>query len=294
MYRRVLILANPISGGGRSRRAAPALVAALAARGIAAELRFTTQGGDAKRFASEVDRAQTDLVVSVGGDGTLNEVVNGLQDPSTPLAMLPMGTANVLACELRLPRRVAALAAAIAAGRTRPHAIGVANGRRFLLFIGAGLDGAMVERVEQVRSGTLGKLKWFAPVLHVVRRFPQSSLELELEDGTRRDDLSEVMVTNVRNYGGVFRLPRGSGSGEGGFTVLAFRQRTRRAWFRAAAAAFLFGLRDGVHCEVLRAHALRLRAATSAPFQIDGEFGGTTPLEITRLAEPARLVVPPL
>jgi hypothetical protein len=87
-----------------------------------------------------------DALVAVGGDGTVNEVLSGMPDPARPLAMLPVGTANVLA-SVRLPRAPAALAALIARGRTRLHALGVANGRRFLLFCGAGVDGAVVERL---------------------------------------------------------------------------------------------------------------------------------------------------
>lgn len=295
MPRRVFIIANPIAGGGRARRAAPALAEALRSRGLDAEFVFTTRGGDARRIATGLDPKHVDVAVAVGGDGTLNEVADGLREPSLPLAMLPMGTANVLACELRLPRRVPALADAIAAGRTRAHAIGIANGRRFLLFCGAGLDGAMVERVEQVRTGTLGKTKWVAPVLHVVRHLPRHSIDVELDDGTRREDLSEVMVARVRSYGGVFMLPRAVDAADPVFFVLCFRQRTRRAWFRAAAAACcLGGLRDGVHCELLRATGARVHAATPAPYQIDGDLGGRTPIEIDLLAEPARLVVPSL
>jgi diacylglycerol kinase family enzyme len=209
--------------------------------------------------------------------------------------MLPMGTANVLACEFRLPWKVGAVAELIAAGNTRSHATGTANGRRFVLFVGAGLDGRMVERVEQVRDGTLGKLKWIAPVLSVARQLPRHELDIELEDGTTRTGLSEVIVTRVRNYGGVFHLPRGIDAASDRLHVLCFRQRSRLAWLRAAAAAaFLSGLRAPTHCELLTTRALRIRAADPTPYQLDGDFAGATPIDIRLEAEPTRLVVPPL
>lgn len=295
MQRRVFIVANPISGGGRARRAAPALTEALRAKGMVVELVFTEGSGDAHRLAAQLDRSRCDVVVSVGGDGTLNEVANGLTDREIAIAMLPMGTANVLASEFRLPRRVDAVAELIAAGNTRRHATGTANGRRFILFVGAGLDGAMVERVEQVRTGTLGKLKWIAPVLAVARHLPRHELEIELQDGTTRTGLTEVIVTRVRNYGGVFNLPRGIDAAEDRLHVLCFRQRSRIAWLRtAAAAAFLRGLRAPTHCELLTTAALRIRAADPTPYQIDGDLGGMTPIDIRLEAEPTRLVAPPL
>ncbi len=294
MYRRVLIIANPISGGGRSRRAAHALAEALHARGIDGELAFTTRAGDARRFAAELDRAHFDAVVSVGGDGTLNEVVNGLVDPATPLAMLPMGTANVLACDLRLPRKVPAVADALQGGATRPHAIGTAGGRRFLLFVGAGLDGAMVQRLEEMRRGTLGKSGWVKPVLQVVRELPQHLLSVETEDGALHEDLSQVMVTRVRNYGGGFRLPRGIDAGEGVLHVLCFRQRSRIAWFGTALRAWLLGMKAGRDCEVMVARSVKIRAADPVPFQLDGDLGGTTPLEVHLDGATAQVIVPRL
>jgi diacylglycerol kinase (ATP) len=293
MSRRALILANPIAGGGRARAMAPALRDALVQRGFAAELRFTAGRGDARAFAAESAGPEScDVVVAVGGDGTLNEVLNGMPDPSLPLAQLPMGTANVLACELHLPRSPERLAALIDAGKTRPLAIGLAADRRFLLFAGVGLDGAMVERLEQVRRGTLGKWKWVSPVLHVVRRLPTLDISLTTETGERRDGLTEVLITQVHQYGGVFRMPREVCSRPGQFAAVCFRQRTRLAWLFAALRAFTFGLRPGRDCEIVWLREARIDAAVPTPYQLDGDLGGRTPLAVTTLDRPAQIVVP--
>lgn len=293
MFRRVLILANPIAGGGRARQRAPVLLEALRGHGIAAELRFTVCAGDARRFAAEATPDRYDLVIAVGGDGTLNEILNGLPDPSLPIAQLPIGTANVLACELKLPRDPKRLAAMIAAGATRSLAIGAANGRRFLLFTGAGLDGAMVERLEKVRKGRLGKWRWIAPVLHVVRRLPCYSITLETDGGERRERLTAALVTRVREYGGVFRMPAGIDPDTGGFHVVCFRQRTRWQWLRAAFVAWIGGLRAGRDCEVITARSVRITCDEEAvPYQTDGDFGGRGPIQIELLPEPARIVAP--
>ncbi|MEY2981744.1 MAG: diacylglycerol/lipid kinase family protein [Planctomycetota bacterium] len=293
MSRRALILANPIAGGGRARAVAPALRDALTERGFAAELRFTAGRGDARSFAAESAHPDScDVVVAVGGDGTLNEVLNGMPDPSLPLAQLPMGTANVLACELGIPRSPERLAGLIDAGQTRTMAVGLAGDRRFLLFAGIGLDGAMVERLEQVRRGTLGKWKWVAPVLHVVRRLPTHDIALTTDTGDRRDGLTQVLITQVHEYGGVFRMPREVCSRPGQFAAVCFRQRTRLAWLWTAFRAFAFGLRPGRDCEVLWLRTAQLEARTPTPYQLDGDLGGHTPVRVTTLTQPARIVVP--
>src|SRR5688572_7935020 len=129
--RRFLLIANPISGGGAGRVRAPLLAAALQARGCAADVHLTAAPGDACARARAAAGEPFDALVALGGDGTVNEVLNGMTDPTRPLGVLPIGTANVLACELGLPRKVDAAADVLAAGRCRELAIGRCGERRF-------------------------------------------------------------------------------------------------------------------------------------------------------------------
>ncbi len=283
MARRFLVLANPIAGGGRGRAAADHLVAALRARGCTAALRVTTRAGEARAFAAEAD--DYDALAVVGGDGTVNEALNGMRDLRLPLGVLAMGTANVLRHELRLPRRPTALAALLAHGTPRPVTVGLANGRRFLLFAGVGLDGAIVRRVEEVRRGPLGKLRWTGPILHIVRRWPVPDLHVQLDDRPAQSGCSQVLVTRVRNYGGLLHLPRGIRIDDGHLHALLFRQRSRFAWARAVTRAWFGRLRPGRDVDHATAARITVTAATPVPWQIDGDYGGTTPVTIERAAE---------
>jgi diacylglycerol kinase family enzyme len=276
---RVLILCNPIAGGGRGARAAAALHAALARLGVAAELVVTATRGEARQRAAELRAEQCSAVAVVGGDGTVNEVLNGLADPRIGLAQLPLGTANVLACELRLPRRPAALARLLASGTPVPVATGRCNGRRFLLFTSAGFDAAIVHRLEQVRLGTLGKLRWTGPILHTVWRWPLRSLTVRADDGFACDDATEVLVTRVRNYGGVLRMPAGDLRDQA-LHLLVFRQRTRRQYAAAAVRALLGRLRTGRDVEHRAVRQVTIEADPPAPVQLDGEAAGTTPVQV--------------
>jgi diacylglycerol kinase family enzyme len=288
--RRLLLICNPISGGGRGRDLAPALAAALGERGIAAEVHFTASAGDARERARRAGTEPWDGLVAIGGDGTVNEVLNGMPDPQRPLGVLPVGTANVLAAELRLPRRPAAAAAVFAAGHWRSLAIGLCGERRFLLFCGAGLDGAVVHRLAAVRIGTLGKHKWLGPILHTLRHWPSYDLSATFDDGSRLDGLSSVLVTRVRNFGGIARLTPDVDVDDGMLHVLCFRSRSRIGWLWQGARSL---------CRVLRAGpALEVRAATSvhivgtAPCQVDGDAGGASPVRIELLPRRARVFAP--
>ena len=170
VFQRFLILANPIAGGGLAKQRAPQLAAELVHHGCVADVYFSKAAGDLGQRAAQVRVGDCDAIVSVGGDGTLNEILNGLSDPAIPLCPMGMGTANVLSMELGLPREPGPLAEILVGGHTLEAAIGLCvqapdqKPRRFLLFASAGVDASVVQRLEQVRTGTAGKLKWRPPL----------------------------------------------------------------------------------------------------------------------------------
>jgi diacylglycerol kinase family enzyme len=287
--RRLLLVANPIAGGGRGKDFAERLAASLQARGIEAEVYLTRAAGDA---AARVARTGTEPwhgLVAIGGDGTVNEVLNGMPDPSLPLAVLPLGTANVLALELGLPKQPEAAAAIIAAGHVRRLAIGLCGNRRFLLFCGAGVDGAVVQRLGEVRAGTLGKRKWLAPILHTVWHWPQFTLAATFPDGSRLENLSSVLVTRVRNYGGVVHLTKDVSVDSGLLHVLCFRHRSRLQWIWQGARAFAGRMAPGARLETRAVTSVRIDG--DAPFQIDGDFGGVSPVQVSLLPQQAQVYV---
>ena len=285
------MITNPISGGGRGRIAAEALRDALQRRSVAAEVWFTTCAGDATARAARLASEAWDGVVAIGGDGTVNEVLNGMPDPSLPLGVLPVGTANVLAMELGLPPRPDAAAAILAGGHRRSLAIGVCNGRRFLLFVGAGIDGAVVRRLAEVRTGTLGKHKWLGPILHTVLHWPRHKLGATFADGTRLDDLASVLVTRVSNYGGVMRLVPGIDPYGDALHVLCFRARNRFVWAWLGCLALFGRLRAGRHLEVRTTTAVRIEG--DAAWQIDGDHGGSGDVAIELSTARASVFSPP-
>ena len=290
VQQRVLILANPIAGGGRSKRLAPQLADALRARGVDAEVYFTQRAGDAGVRARATANEGFDALIAVGGDGTLNEVLNGMPDPSVPLGVLPVGTANVLACELRIPKSPDRLAELIAKKRTREHPIGVANGRRFLLFCGAGIDGAIVEEVARTRTGTLGKWKWLPSIFRIVVRWPLPRLRATFSDGSSLDNLSTVLVTRVRSYGGVAKLPKGIDARSPQLFVLCFSARSRFVWAWLGLRAAL-GLLSPCRWLAMRAVS-EVRIDGMAPMQIDGDFAGSGSAQVSMLSIRANLFAP--
>ena len=157
---RTVVVYNPLSGSGRSEAIAAAVERSLGRRGFEVELHPTQGPGDATAIARRFAHT-ADIIVAVGGDGTINEVVNGLDAGvggvggasldtgcRATLGIVPAGTVNVLALELGIPFQVERACEVIAEGKTRPLDLGIANGRRFTLMVGAGVDALTVRNID--------------------------------------------------------------------------------------------------------------------------------------------------
>ncbi len=215
---------------------------------------------------------------------------------------MALGTANVLALELGLPRRPEQLAEILTGGRTLRAAIGLCSrpadtqARRFLLFASAGMDASIVQRLDQLRTGTLGKLGWARPILHTLWRWPLGRFTVRVGD-REFGDVTSAVVTRVRIYGGLLQLPGPIHITDGQLHVLLFRQRSRWQYLCAALRGMRRRLRIDRDVEFVAAKELEIRGEAKAPYQVDGDLAGELtpdrPLRISLLPQAARLFAGP-
>jgi diacylglycerol kinase (ATP) len=201
--RGVLVIHNPVAGGRRAEKVA-ALAALLRSEGIEVDVQATQRAGDAERIAREAAAAsdRPDIVVAAGGDGTVNEVANGLLDSDLPLALMPLGTVNVLARELGLGPSVGEIAQAIRGGRIGLVWPGLANGRAFLLMAGIGFDAAVVAAVSPALKRRFGQLAYLIAAAKLWWRW-QPGEQILVADGVSHRAASAI-VARCRLYAGSF------------------------------------------------------------------------------------------
>jgi YegS/Rv2252/BmrU family lipid kinase len=197
----IRIIANPISGNGRGAEIAKALEKHLLDGGGDPSLFFTESAGDARREAQRSADAAA-VVVSVGGDGTVNEVANGLLGSATRLALYPTGTANVLAKEFGIRGDLAGVAQSVFSGKTVPLDVGRFQDRVFLCMAGVGFDAAVASRYAERRKGTGSFANYAIPLFQVFGRFRAPALEIEVDGKRLRHGAAWALVTNTRSYGG--------------------------------------------------------------------------------------------
>ena len=287
------VIANPVAGGGRGADMARALIDALEAHGYSVTFFATARAGDARREAGAV---RSDVIAVVGGDGTLNEVLNGLPERSTvQLAILPVGTANVVARELGMTPDPALAARAIADGKSRPMDLGLHDGRRFLLGAGAGVDAAVTKAVQERRGSKSSLLHWVWPAFRVLMTYTYPKIDVWIDGEELVAGADYVIVGNCLNSAGIFPATPRAETADGLLDVCAISglSRARIGWLllNVWRPAFLdqpwIAYRQG-KCIELRPHH------PDAPvlLQIDGDPAGTLPARLEIAGWRIQMIVP--
>ena len=292
--RRVLVIHNPTAGRRRERRL-DAAVLAMRGAGASVTVHRTTEAGDAERTARE-HRDRYDVVVASGGDGTVNEVINGLAQrhlagEGPALGILPLGTANLLARELGYPRGDAEVGRLLATGRPCGIHLGECNGRRFTLMAGAGFDGGVVERVDLALKRRFGRLAYAVQAVRELVAYDPFPCYVSI-DGGQPIQAWSVVVAKGRRYGGRFHLAREADIRRPDLHVCLF-ERPGRLGVIAAAAGMALGIVHKVPgYRVLRGSSVRVTGRHAAPVQVDGDRGWGLPIEIRASAVPMAVVAP--
>lgn len=291
-----VLIFNPKTGKYASRRPSVAeLGARLSSKGIKAEIVTTGGPGDATRIAAAAGRNGTRSVIVSGGDGTINEALQGLVGTKVRLAILPRGTANVLARELELPLDIDAAAEVIARGNTRRIHVGCAidetnNSRRyFLLMAGIGLDASVVRRVHPRLKKHFGKAAfWFSGLSHLADWQPTS---FKIEINGEEFPATYVAIGKAASYGGDLAVTPRAQLDQPDFEVCVIDSQSRLRYLQLLP----YVMRNGVpedNNEVRFFRTSRVHATGDALVQVDGELIGKLPMRFEIAEETIDVVVP--
>ena len=196
--RLVAIQRNPRSGSGAGREELLVLVRELRRAGFAVRM-FRSRPALDSWLALPEKRRRLRCIVAAGGDGTVADIVNRF--PGCPVAVLPLGTENLLAQYLEIPRSGRELAKMVIAGRTRTLDSAMVNHQRFLLMLSAGIDGNIVHAIHANRTGTIRRIGYLWPTLRAFWSLSPASICANTPDGKHSATGTHVIVTNIPRYG---------------------------------------------------------------------------------------------
>jgi YegS/Rv2252/BmrU family lipid kinase len=279
MKKRILVIVNPAAGKGNAKKVLPLVREKLLGSGSDFELLQTGSRGHATDLARKNARKVTDIVV-VGGDGTLNEVVNGMAGSRAVLGIVSAGSGNDFlksvgsCCDLQEELYQALN------GKARAIDLGVCNGRYFINGVGIGFDGKVVE--DMARGGPLfkGPLGYYATVLKLLVSYRETEMTVALDRKVFNGKLFMITVANGTTFGGGFRITPGAELDDG--------------WLDVCKISSIGLLRRYVHVRevtrgthgampevaMLRAKKVRIESPVRTACHIDGEVMGTGPYDI--------------
>ena len=296
----VLLIRNP-TAGRRRRGLVDAVVRQVRAEGWTVDVVDTEAVGDARRLAETCDADRYAVIAVAGGDGTINEVVNGLAqrgDDAPALAIVPLGTANVLAHELGLNFEAAAIARTMISGRTVAMQPGEAcNGgapRCFSLMAGAGFDAKVVAGVTAPLKRRFGRGAYLWRSMIEAQRYRPVRYAVEI-DGVRYEAAS-VIVTRGRHYAGPYVVAPQAALSEPLLHVCLFERWGRAHTLRFGLALLMGRLPRAGGYRVIAGREVKVSVLSDAgepgeqPVQLDGDDALTLPVSIGVASGSVRLL----
>ena len=295
--RKAILITNPKTGRYASRRllGIEEISARLRACDIAVEVIATTGPGHATQIAAAAARnGNTDVIVS-GGDGTINEALQGLIGSEARLGILPRGTGNVLARELRLPLDSMRAAEVIARGKTKRVHVGSAKDdtncakRYFLLMGGIGLDASVVRKVDPRLKKRFGRAAFWVSGLSHLADWRPTPFELEVEGKTY--SATFATIGKAATYGGNLSVTPRARIDEPNFEICLIESHSRMRYLHLLSYALGNGVPAG-NPGVRFISATRARATGKAAVQVDGELIGHLPMTFEIAPESIEIIVP--
>ena len=275
-----LAIVNPVAGKGAGAKLAGTLAATFAEVGVRVDVTRSPGPGECARLAAAAVDDGYKVLLSVGGDGTANEVANGMVGSSAALALYPIGTGDDFARNLGYPRSRRLVAAFLANATPREVDTGLANGRVFVNHAGIGIDGVVAERARSFGHHVGPLVAYAASSLVAIASFRPATMRVTI-DGERHDGRYLIVVaSNGVHFGGGMKGAPKAELDDGWFDVSLAGDLGR-----VAAVGALLRLYRGTHVDGVRIHGIRGREIDieldrPLPMEMDGEVSRVRALSI--------------
>ncbi len=287
---KTFLFINPASGRFASRRVSE-VISRLDKAGLSPTVYSIKTPAEALSCCTVINQStEKPLVIVAAGDGTVNAVINGLEPGKVTLAVLPLGTSNVMAAEIGI-KSIEDGINRIIAGKTRPLSIGILKMEqksfRFILMAGIGLDGSVVRDVWPLGKRLLRQGAYAVSALLGALKWDHSMIEVVTADHAVK--CHSAIICSASRYGGNFVLSPDSDLYSPELTAICIRKNRRRSYIRLAFELFC-GKAD-TSSEMIRIPADGIEIRGTKPIQIDGDFVGYSPAKLLTMADFAQIIV---
>lgn len=285
-HSKLCIILNPAAKGDQARKTLSQMVKLVPEAKV-----YLTEGpGHGEKLAREVVGKGYRTIVAAGGDGTVNEVLNGIDPKICTLGVLPVGTMNVLALELGIPPNLEKALEVIRAGKRKRLDMGLANRRRFIQLAGVGLDAETVRRTHPNAKKAWGPWSYLLTAAQLMVA-PAPVLRVKVP-GKKEIRGAMVLIGNGRHYGGPFQFFPKAEMADGKLDVCVFPKSGPLDLLWYLQAVLLGGPNSLPEVTYLQVPALRVEAEKSVALEVDGEYCGETPVDFQIVPKGLEVIVP--
>jgi diacylglycerol kinase (ATP) len=286
MSEQAIFLVNPASANGRTAKRWPKLRARARELGLDGEALLSEHPGHLVELARQA-AGEGHLIVVVGGDGTLNEVVNGLAGSAAELAILPNGTGQDFGRTHGIPTGFDEAVAVALGASARPVDLGRAvfadgdgagSARVFANVGSVGMSGAVARRANSMSKRLGGRTVFYYALVREFLAWENTEVTVTSDGGERRGRMHDVIVANGRWHGGGMKLAPDARADDGLFDVVLIGDVTKLDFVTTSPKLYSGGHVHHPRVDVLRSAAVTVEAAVALPVELDGEVSGTTPV----------------
>jgi diacylglycerol kinase (ATP) len=299
----VVFVVNPASGNGAAGKTWAQTRELVAGHGLDGDALVTEGPGHAVELARRAAENGAGLVVAVGGDGTINEIVNGLVTAARPgveLAVLPCGTGDDFARTFGIPSDVEKALAVAASGRARPvdvghakYAVGEGTAERYFAnFAGAGISGAIARRGARTSRRLGAKAAYMWATATVFAHWSSVPMRIELDGETREGPMFEVVISNGMYTAGGMKIAPDARPDDGHFDAVLIGDISKADFVTTFPKIYRGRHTSHPKVDVVRASAISVDASEALPVVLDGEQPGTTPARFEIVPGALKLRVP--
>lgn len=286
------IIANPTAGRGRVGKMLPQLRQLFAVNNLHCEFALTDAAGHGTDLAREAAHAGWENIIALGGDGTMNEVLNGVMGTPAAMGVIPAGTGNDLARSLNIPLNFRDAVSVFANGKTTAIDIGKDSEGYFSIILGLGFPSDVMHHVNTTTNIFRGPLAITASILQVVHKLRPYPVHIQLDDRTLDTTVMGIFILNTRFTGGGLQIAPEAKYDDGLLDVVVMHEMSKTNFLATLPKAYKGKHLSNPACEIFQTKTIKVTTAEPMRKLFDGNVFGESPVDAQIVPNALRVWVP--